>query len=109
MTERWVNARIEIVVALDDVTTESTDLEKQEASGKVLARLSDAMPTDLVPVMSARWEDVEEGDEFACVDDYPEHDYELFDEADGDTVYHCRRCGAELIETADMPASEETR
>lgn len=33
--------------------------------------------------------------------DYPEHDWELFDEADGDRIYHCARCGAEIIETEE--------
>ena len=35
-----------------------------------------------------------EADEQVC-GDYPEHDWELFDEADGERIYHCRRCGAE--------------
>jgi hypothetical protein len=38
-------------------------------------------------------------DEPICIDDYPEHDFKLFDEGDGDRVYHCRRCGAEIIES----------
>lgn len=33
--------------------------------------------------------------------DYPEHDYFVRDEADGDVAYECRRCGAELIETSE--------
>lgn len=41
-----------------------------------------------------------EYDDWVC-DGHPEHDYELFDEGDGDRVYHCRRCGAELIEEQD--------
>lgn len=39
-----------------------------------------------------------EYDDEVC-DGYPEHNYELVDGGDGDRVYHCRRCGAELIET----------
>lgn len=52
-----------------------------------------------------------EGDEYACIDDYPEHDYVLRDEVDGDKVYDCRRCGAELIETAEdsVPSGEENQ
>ena len=39
-----------------------------------------------------------EEEDWVC-DGYPEHDYVLRDEADGDRVYDCRRCGAELIES----------
>lgn len=39
-------------------------------------------------------------DEWVC-EGWPEHDYELRDERDGDRVYDCRRCGAELIETEE--------
>lgn len=31
------------------------------------------------------------------------HDYEFFDEADGYTTYHCRSCGAELIDPEGAP------
>jgi hypothetical protein len=34
-------------------------------------------------------------DENIC-GEHPEHDWQLFDEADGERMYHCRRCGAEV-------------
>ena len=37
-------------------------------------------------------------EDFACVDDYPEHDYEVTGEDDDTVTYVCRRCGAELWE-----------
>lgn len=42
-------------------------------------------------------------DEQVCIDDYPEHDYVLFDEADGIRVLHCRRCDAEAVEEDETP------
>jgi hypothetical protein len=41
--------------------------------------------------------DVEQG----CGYEY-DHDLWLFDEADGWVTLHCRRCGAEIIERADL-------
>jgi hypothetical protein len=32
---------------------------------------------------------------------YPEHDYRVMGEADGDVAYVCRRCDAELIEASE--------
>lgn len=42
----------------------------------------------------------EDDDPFACVDDYPEHDYQMTGEADGWQTFVCRRCGAEIDERA---------
>lgn len=40
-------------------------------------------------------------DEYDCPG-YPEHDYVVFDEDEEETVYHCRRCGAELCEIKEI-------
>jgi hypothetical protein len=63
MSEGWVNAVITIVVPLDDVTVDDGKYAKQDAASAVVARLMDAMPTDLMPTYSATWEDVEEEDD----------------------------------------------
>ncbi len=46
----------------------------------------------------------DEIDNDECVYDgevWPEHDYRLLDEQDGERSYECRRCGAETTESDD--------
>jgi hypothetical protein len=37
-------------------------------------------------------------DDAVCIDDYPEHDFEVQDDRDGIVTLLCRRCGAESWE-----------
>lgn len=61
--DRWVNARIEIVVALDGVTVHDSAERKQEAVSEIAGQILDA--TEDVPFAFsalATWEDVTGGE-----------------------------------------------
>lgn len=57
--QRWVNAVVEVVVPLADVTVESSKFDKQEAAGRVAERIADLLPKDMSEfVLAGRWEDM---------------------------------------------------
>jgi hypothetical protein len=56
--ERWVNARVELLIPLDDVSVHSTVWAKQDAAGRAVDRVIEALPANMQEfVMSGSWED----------------------------------------------------
>ena len=61
--DSWVNAVIELVIPLNDVKVESDPYDKQEAVGRAVERIIDALPPDLQEhVASGRYENVRSDD-----------------------------------------------